>query len=167
MEIGLSLGSNMGDRLVALQRARAAILAQAGMDLEGQSPVYETEPVDVPAEFRAHRFLNAVLILETLVPIRQMLHLFQRIEQQLGRQPDPAAYRPRPLDIDIVYAGALDVREPDLEIPHPRWARRRFVLQPLADVRPDLVLPGQTRPVSDLLTALDDPHAVTLFATTW
>ncbi len=167
MEIGLGLGSNMGDRLAALRKARDLIRAQAGTLLAAQSPVYETEPVDVPEEFRDRLFLNAVLVIRTPVPVSQLLRLLQVIEQQVGRVPDPVAYRPRPLDLDILYADQLDLQEPHLTVPHLLLTRRRFALQPLCDIRPDLVLPGQLKTVAELLAALDDPHAVTLFARKW
>jgi 2-amino-4-hydroxy-6-hydroxymethyldihydropteridine diphosphokinase len=71
------------------------------------------------------------------------------------------------MDIDIIYADGLQIREQHLAIPHPHWAQRRFVVQPLCDVRPDLVIPGQTGTVADVLAGLNDPHKVILFAKKW
>jgi len=167
MEVGLSLGSNQGDRLKHLQQARALILGQPGILLAAQSPVYETDPVEVPPEFRDQRFLNALLIVKTLLPLPQLLTTFQFLEQKLGRVPDARRYAPRPVDIDIIYADGLQVQEEHLVIPHPEWARRRFVVQPLADVRPDLVLPGQSAPVSEILAKLEDSHKVDLLTAQW
>lgn len=167
MEIGLSLGANTGDRLTQLIKAKKRILALPGITFLAQSPVYETEPVDVPPEFKNMKFLNSILIIETLISIPQLLTLFQFIEQQIGRIPNPVLNTPRPLDIDIIYADQLQINEPYLIIPHPRWALRRFVVQPLCDVRPELQIPGQAGPVSDVLAQLNDPNKVSLFAKTW
>jgi 2-amino-4-hydroxy-6-hydroxymethyldihydropteridine diphosphokinase len=167
MEVGLSLGSNMGDRLAHLKNAKATILNSPGITSADQSPVYETEPVDVPPEFQALNFLNAILIVKTLIPLSQLMRTFQFMEQKIGRVPDTRINAPRPIDIDIIYADALQVQEEHIVIPHPRWQERRFVVQPLCDVRPDLVIPGQTIPVAGVLEGLSDPHKVALFAKKW
>lgn len=167
MEVGLSLGSNLGDRLQNLQNAKAMISSQPGIVLLAQSPVYETEPVKVLPDFKALNFLNAVLIIKTLIPLSQLLPTFQFFEQKMGRVPDGLAARPRPIDVDIIYADNLQVREPHLVIPHPHWPERRFVVQPLGDVRPDLKITGQTQTVAEVLAGLRDPHKVILFAKKW
>jgi len=167
MEVGLSLGSNMGDRLAHLKNAKAIILDSPGIVAADQSPVYETEPVDVPPEFQALNFLNAILIVKTLIPLPQLMRTFQFLEQEIGRVPNAVVNAPRPMDIDIIYADGLQVREQHIVIPHPLWAQRRFVVQPLCDVRPDLKIPGQTGTVADVLAGLSDPHKVVLFAKKW
>ena len=167
MEVGLSLGSNMGDRLAHLKNAKAIILNSPGIMSADQSPVYETEPVDVPPEFQALNFLNAILIVKTLIPLSQLMRTFQFMEQKIGRVPNTVINAPRPMDIDIIYADGLQVREQHIVIPHPHWQERRFVVQPLCDVRPDLKLPGQTGTVADVLAGLNDPHKVILFAKKW
>lgn len=167
MEIGLCLGANEGDRLAYLIQAKQRILALPGISLTAQSPVYETEPVDVPPEFQNILFLNSILIIETLISIRQLMSLFQFIEQQIGRVPNPVTNAPRPVDIDIIYADQLQIEEDHIVIPHPRWTLRRFVVQPLCDVRPELHIPGQSAIVSDVLAQLQDPAKVTLFTKTW
>ncbi len=167
MEIGLSLGSNLGDRLARLVQAKKQILDLPGLGNAAQSPVYETEPVDVPPEFSHLPFLNSVLIIETLISSRQLMGLFQMIEQRIGRVPNPVANAPRPADIDIIYAGQVQIAEDHIVIPHPRWARRRFVVQPLCDVRPELIIPGQSGTVHEVLAQLQDPARVALFAKTW
>lgn len=167
MEVGLSLGSNMGDRLAHLINAKTIILKSPGIALAIQSPVYETEPVDVPLEFQTLNFLNAILIVKTLIPLSQLLRTFQFMEQELGRLPSSVFNSPRPIDIDIIYADNLQIREQHIAIPHPLWRQRRFVVQPLCDIRPDLVIPGQTLTVTDVLAGLSDPHKVTLFAKKW
>ena len=163
MEIGLSLGTNLGDRIFQLQTAEKRISAQEGICFVAQSPVYETEPVDVPAMDADLFFLNAVLIVETLLEAPELLSLCKRIEHQMGRATDalPKNAR-RPIDIDIIYAGDLRVELEGVTVPHPRWFNRRFVVQPLSDVRPDLVIPGQTITVNEILRNLPDKHQVTL-----
>ena len=167
MEVGLSLGSNMGDRLAHLKNAKAFILDSPGIVSADQSPVYETEPVDVPPEYQTINFLNAILIVNTLIPLSQLMRTFQFLEQEIGRVPNAVVNAPRPMDIDIIYADGLQIQEQHIVIPHPHWARRRFVVQPLCDVRPDLIIPGQTFPVADILAGLSDPHKVILFAKKW
>ncbi len=167
MEIGLSLGSNMGDRLAHLKNAKAIILGSPGIVAVAQSPVYETEPVDVPEEFRSINFLNAILIVKTLIHLHQLLRTFQFMEQKIGRVPNTVTNAPRPMDIDIIYADGLQIDEQHIVVPHPQWAKRRFVVQPLCDVRPDLVVPGQTGTVTDVLAGLNDPHKAVLFAKKW
>lgn len=167
MEVGLSLGSSLGDRLASLKKARELICAYPGITLAAQAPVYETEPVNLPPEFKDHLFLNTILIINTLVSVPQIMRLLQFIEQQMGRAPELGADLPRVIDIDIVFADQLQVEEEHIVIPHPRWHTRRFVLQPLCDVRPELILPGQTLPVADILAALRNGHKVQLFAKKW
>lgn len=167
MEFGLSLGTNSGDRLRHMSEARKRILAGAGIAPVAQSPVYETEPIDVPTEFQGLLFLNGILIVETRLSPPQLLTLFQVIEQQIGREPNEQRNAPRPIDIDIIYAGQLQIRTPQVTIPHSRWTTRRFVVQPLCDVRPDLTLPGAPGTVAEVLAQLQDRSKVTVFAKNW
>ncbi|MFN2350391.1 MAG: 2-amino-4-hydroxy-6-hydroxymethyldihydropteridine diphosphokinase [Kiritimatiellia bacterium] len=167
MEVGLSLGANLGERRAHMEAARKSILGMPGMRKLAQSPLYETQPVAVPPDYAHLPFLNAVLIVETILSPRQLLPLLLRIEQQQGRQPGHVPHAPRIIDLDIIYAGRHEIRDQDLEVPHPRWNTRRFVTQPLCDVRPDLLLPGQTRSVAAILAGLDDPHTVTIITKQW
>lgn len=167
MELGLSLGSNLGDRLGYLQAARDAVSNLVGVRVAAQSPVYETEPVDVRPEYADLAYLNAVLILETERPVADVHRELARIEADHGRVRRGDRFAPRTMDIDVLYAGDLVSDSGKLTLPHPRWASRRFVVQPLADVRPDLVVAGMTRPVRDCLRQLPDVPRVTLFAMEW
>ncbi len=166
MRVGVALGSNLGDRLENLRRARTAIL-----DLPGvrepllSSSVYSTAPVD--CEDDAGEFLNAVLEFEYDGDARQLLSEFRGIEEKMGRTPNHRRNVSRTIDLDLLYAGALKLSEPGLEIPHPRLAGRRFVLEPLAQIRPDLVLPGQIVSVSELLTRLDKSDYVRPLTGDW
>ncbi len=153
MESGLSLGSNRGNRMGHLRQAVRRLAALPGLQVLAKSRVYDTEPVDVPEDFRNRTFLNAVVIVEWPGSVRDLLAATRGIEKAAGRKPG-VRNGPRPLDIDILYAGSCTVNEPDLVVPHPRWSVRRFVLEPLAGVRPDLAPPGSRRTVREALAAL-------------
>ncbi len=143
--IFLALGSNQGDRLANLRRA-VCLLGRCAA-VEQVSSVYETLPAydhDQP------RFLNMALRATTRQPPRVLLHCLKEIEREMGRVPS-RRYGPRLIDLDILLYGDVVVDEPDLQIPHPRLGERPFVLQPLAELAPDLVPAGQARPVRDLL----------------
>ncbi len=150
MEIGFSLGSNVGDRLHYLSAARRQILAQEEAREVAASPVYETDPVDVPPIWQNYKFLNAILIVESPWPPNKWLAVAHKVETALGRARTADRNAPRTIDIDIIYAGDRVFVQPGLEVPHPRWLEREFVLRPLADVRPGLVLPGMNRPVGEI-----------------
>ena len=166
MRAGLALGSNLGDRLAQLRLARARILALPGVsgpDLG--SRVYETEPVGSGPD--AGAYLNAVLEVEYAGQPITLLDELQRIEADAGRPSKRPRNAPRTLDLDLLYAGNLVLSNDEVVIPHPRLHLRRFVLTPLADVRPDLILPGQHHTVAELLARLHDPARVEIFAETF
>ncbi|MGI6087944.1 MAG: 2-amino-4-hydroxy-6-hydroxymethyldihydropteridine diphosphokinase [Kiritimatiellia bacterium] len=167
MEAGLSLGSNLGDRLANLCAARDRIAACNDLALIAQSPVYETEPADVPDAYRNMNFLNAVLIVKTTLSAGLLLLLLQEMERAIGRRPQKTRNAPRIIDIDIIYAGRQSVQDVDLVIPHPRWQYRRFVVQPLCDVRSDLWLPGQIASLPDILANLPPTPQVKLWKLKW
>jgi len=167
MEIGLSLGSNLGDRLLNLREARKRMLATGGISLAACSPVYETEPVGVAPYNREWYFLNAVLVVKTTLSLSVLAKCFKAIEREIGRDPIHQLNAPRLIDIDVIYAGDLCVHKDGMIIPHPRWSQRRFVVQPLNDVRSDLVVPGQSGPVRDVFKKLSDKHKIKLFEKEW
>lgn len=166
MEVGFSLGSNLGDRLQHLTVARDRLREILQSGRVEQSAVYETEPVDVPPEFRQLAFLNAFIVLETEAGPRACLEACKRVETERGRVRS-GRNSPRPVDVDIIYADFMELAETDLEIPHPRWNERRFILRPLADIRPQLVLPGSENNVAKLLEDLDDDGRVELYRSDW
>ena len=164
---GIALGSNLGDRLSNLSRAVAALTERVpDLRLLAVAPVYETAPVDCPPGSQA--FLNTVIEVQTSLELRALHQVLQEVEVKLGRPAQHERNAPRPLDLDILYAGDQTLADERLTVPHPRLHLRRFVLQPLTDIRPDLQLPGQQAAVRELLAALvDDPATVTLFRRNW
>jgi 2-amino-4-hydroxy-6-hydroxymethyldihydropteridine diphosphokinase len=166
MRIGVALGSNLGDRLASFRAARKAIV-----DLDGIGPpilassIYETEPVD--CEAGAKRFFNAVLEVDYDGDPANLLRDLKAIENSMGRPFDHARNTSRKIDIDLLYAGDIEIDNEQLHLPHPRMHLRRFVLAPLAEIRPDLVLPNQTQTVGKMLAALDDPAEVVRLGDQW
>ena len=127
----LGLGSNVGDRWRLLREAVASL-----PDVVAVSPVYETDPVGGPTG--QGPYLNCVVELSTTLPPRQLLGICHRLETAADRVRHER-WGPRTLDIDILLVDGVTVADPDLEIPHPRMRERRFVLEPLRDLAPELV----------------------------
>src|SRR5918997_6619258 len=155
----LGLGSNERDRLANLRAARDA-LARKGVEPVASSSVYETAPqgevTDQPD------FLNACLRIRTGLGPEALLDACKRVERELGRAPGGVRHGPRPIDVDVLLLGDIEHRSERLTLPHADIAARRFVLEPLLELDPDLRLPGGT-PLKDLLPAVLDqpvtPHA--------
>lgn len=162
MKAGIALGSNLEPRLLNLQAARRRIfgLHRTSAPIPC-SKVYETSPVDCPEG--SGPFLNAVLEITTDLAPLELLRRLQQIEQDLGRPAEHARNAPRPIDLDILYCDRLVLDAPPLTLPHPRLAERRFVLQPLADIQPELLLPGNDRTIREMLKALDSPESLVEF----
>jgi len=160
---GIALGSNLGDRLTHLRTGRDEVLRIPGVSEPLLcSRVYETEPVGSGPD--AGAYLNAVVEVEFTGQAIDLLEALQQIEAGHGRPSKRPRNAPRTLDLDILYVGNLVLSNEEVVIPHPRLHLRRFVLTPLADIRPELVLPGQERSISELLATLVDPAAVTLWS---
>ena len=150
--VGIALGSNLGNREAELD-AGVAFLRLIAYDREVlEGPRIETEPDNCPPG--SPSFLNTVaeITIESMeFPPLNLLGALEDFEIERGRSPIRERNSPRPLDLDIIYYGHQVIREPFLVVPHPRAHVRRFVLEPLSHLRPDLVLPGQTKTVSELL----------------
>ena len=152
----LGLGSNQGDRRAHLEAAAAA-LAERGVEVVASSSVYETEPVgDVVDQ---PDFLNACLRIETDLGPEELLAVAKEVEGAQGRPAGGPRHGPRPIDVDVLLLGDLEHRSPRLTLPHPEVARRRFVLVPLLELDPGLVLPDG-RPAGDCLAGLGPGQAV-------
>lgn len=166
MRAGIAFGSNIADRLRHLTMARTMIAELVDLRLPMlASAVYETAPVD--CEPGAENFLNAVLEIGWNGDAPALLRALRKIETELGRSPDHARNSSRTIDLDLLYFGELALTGEGLKVPHPRMQERRFVLEPLAEIRDDLVLPGQTRTVAELLKELVDTSAVTRAEAQW
>lgn len=148
----LALGSNLGDRAANL-RAALDLLAERGATAVRISSVWETPPV--PAD--QPRYLNAVAAVETELSPEDLLAVAKEVEHLLGRRP-AGRWRPRPIDIDLLFCGEREVASEALTVPHPRLAERAFVLLPLAEVV-EGTLPVLGRTAVDLLDDTDtDGH---------
>jgi 2-amino-4-hydroxy-6-hydroxymethyldihydropteridine diphosphokinase len=166
MRTAVALGSNVGDRFGNLRAARKAILGLSDVKPPILSSViYETEPVD--CEPGAEKFLNAVVEFDYEGDAASLLEQLIRIEGALGRGRDHPKNVSRTIDIDLLYCGDRVVEDERLRLPHPRMHLRKFVLQPLADIRPGLMLPGQTKTIRELLAELREPGEVVLVADDW
>lgn len=161
LDLILLLGGNLGDRQACLSAAVAGIAGLPGFQVRAVSRVYETEPVDVRPEHADRAYLNAALRADCERPLPAAAAALAALENRLGRVRDPADRNaPRTMDIDIIAAGALCGNFDGIVVPHPRWAQRRFVVAPLADLIPEAILPGQTRSVRAILADLPDRPAV-------
>ena len=166
MRTAVALGSNLGGRFENLRTARRQL-----MELDRIRPpvlssgIYETEPVD--CEPTASKFLNTVVEFDFEGDPVQLLEQLIRIEESLGRKRNHPKNVSRRIDIDLLYCGDQQIDNEQLQLPHPQMHLRKFVLQPLADIRSEFVLPGQTRTVRELLAELKEPGEVVCLANNW
>ena len=166
MRAAIALGSNLDDRLANLQRARDQIRALDGMtEPTVQSAVYETSPVD--CEPGAQNFYNAVIEIGFEKSADALFEALQKIEQALGRERNYERNVSRTIDLDLLYFGSERRSDAQLQLPHPQMTERKFVLQPLCDIAPDLRLPGQTKNVGELLAQLQDQGKITRLTENW
>jgi 2-amino-4-hydroxy-6-hydroxymethyldihydropteridine diphosphokinase len=144
----IGLGANLGDREMSIRRAAELI----GVDR--LSSIIETDPwgyEDQP------RFLNAVAELRTEYPPRVLLEVLLEVEQRLGRDRTGPRYGPRKIDLDLLLYGDQSIEEPGLQVPHPRLHERLFVLEPLAELAPELRIPGRGTVLEALAGLQSDP----------
>jgi 2-amino-4-hydroxy-6-hydroxymethyldihydropteridine diphosphokinase len=156
----LGLGSNVGDRRANLQAA-VDLLAGHGVTVLAASSVYETEPVGEVLDQRD--FYNACIRIETALEPDELLDACKAVEAELGRtlegQPGYVRHGPRPIDVDVLLLGDREYRSERLTLPHREVTARRFVLEPLLELDPDLSVPGKG-PARAALEALGDAEAV-------
>jgi 2-amino-4-hydroxy-6-hydroxymethyldihydropteridine diphosphokinase len=146
----VGLGANLGPREATLLRAVDLLGAEPGVDVLELSSLRETDPVGVTDQ---PAFLNGAVAVETTLAPRELLDALLRVERELGRERDGERWGPRTIDLDLLVYGGAIVDEPGLRVPHPRLHERRFALEPLAELEPDLVVPGRGL-VSRLLAEL-------------
>ncbi|MFO0953516.1 MAG: 2-amino-4-hydroxy-6-hydroxymethyldihydropteridine diphosphokinase [Isosphaeraceae bacterium] len=160
----IGLGSNLGDRRAVLDEAVAALSRIEGSRLESVSSYWETPPVGGPSGQRA--FLNAAAALTTDLAPEDLLRRLHEIEAAAGRV-RTVRWGERTLDLDLLLYGDRVIDEPGLQVPHPRMAIRRFVLEPLYEIAPKAVDPATSRTVSDLLANLDRRPTVVVLPGWW
>jgi 2-amino-4-hydroxy-6-hydroxymethyldihydropteridine diphosphokinase len=166
MRAGVALGSNLGERLANLRNARKDISILPGvLPPVRSSAIYETDPVS--CEKGAAKFLNAVIEFGYSGTPAGLLRELAAIERMRGRPAAHARNISRTLDLDLLYFGELVIKSGELQLPHPRIFEREFVLRPLTDIRPDLILPEQTESVSALLFRLSPTGGVVRFDLQW
>jgi 2-amino-4-hydroxy-6-hydroxymethyldihydropteridine diphosphokinase len=136
----VGLGANLGDRERTLRDAVGALGEEAGIDVVAVSALRETEPVGVGEQ---PPYLNGVVALDTTLSPRDLLDRLLAVEQRFGRVRVPGEHGPRTLDLDLLLYGNEEIDDPGLTVPHPRLHERRFVLEPLAELAPGLVVPGR------------------------
>lgn len=145
----VALGSNLGDSREIILQAMARLQKFSDRPIL-KSSLWQTSPVDCPPG--SPRFVNAVVGLmsrKNETP-ESLLEKLQSLQKEFGRRPKTVLNEPRPLDLDLIVFGSETRDSPELVLPHPRAHLRRFVLQPLSEIAPDLVLPGQNKTVAQL-----------------
>lgn len=146
----VALGSNLGDSRAHLAQAVDALAALPGTRVVARSRIFQTPPWGV---LEQPVFLNAAVRLETSLAPHELLDALLGIERAAGRIRDQR-WGPRTLDLDLLHMDGVEVHDDRLTLPHPRMSERAFVLLPLHDVAPELLIPGQGK-VADLLSAID------------
>ena len=152
----LGLGSNVGDREEHL-RAAIEVLGEHGVEVEAVSSTYETEPVGEVLD--QPDFLNAAIRIRTELEPQALLEVCKAIEVERGRMLEASRHSPRPLDIDLLLLGDLELTSERLELPHREVTSRRFVLVPLLELDPELTLPDGTR-LADALASVGPDQRV-------
>ena len=146
----VGLGANLGPREATILRAVELIAAQPGIEVLELSSLSETEPVGITDQ---PSFVNGAVSLETTLPPRELLEALLRVERELGRVRRGERWGPRTIDLDLLLYGEEVVDEAGLTVPHPRLHERRFALEPLAELEPELEIPGRGK-VSYFLSEL-------------
>lgn len=148
----VALGANLGAREATLRRALELLDGREDTTVVGISQLRETDPVGLLDQ---PRFLNGAVALDTELGPVELLAVLLEIERALGRVRDGVRNGPRSIDLDLLLFDAETIRRPELTLPHPRLHERRFVLEPLADIDPELRVPGRGT-VAELLASLDE-----------
>jgi 2-amino-4-hydroxy-6-hydroxymethyldihydropteridine diphosphokinase len=159
MRTGIALGSNVGDRLSHLREGFRRIRdLHTAANPPLVSSIFETSPIDCAPGTNA--YLNAAVEIQFDRPPIVLLDALLGIEREMGRPSKRPRNAPRTIDLDILYVGNLILNNAEIIIPHPRLPQRRFVLTPLSEIAPELIIPGQTRTIRALLGCLIDDERV-------
>jgi len=163
---GIGIGSNLGDRLDNLRRGVQRLLERLPTaQLLAVGPLFETAPIDCAPGTQA--FLNSVILLECDLPPHELREITAEVEQWMGRPAEREKNAPRTLDLDLLFCGDHQIDDAVLSLPHPRLAQRRFVLEPLAAVCGERVLPGQHQSIAALLDQLPADQGVVKLVDEW
>ena len=147
----ISVGSNIGGKQDNCQKGIGHLMASGNATLVKASRFYRTSPVDYLDQ---DWFVNAAVKIETLLEPLELLEVLKAVQQQCGRTKSGIRFGPRVLDLDIIFYDRLVMKSPTLEIPHPRMHKRRFVLQPICDIDPNIVHPLLNISVKSLMNQL-------------
>ncbi len=158
MQAGIALGSNLGEskNILMWSIERLKKLHRGSLEKFLLSSFYQTTPLDCPPG--SPLFLNAVLQLETDLAAEELLLFLQKLEEESGRPSSHAYHAPRTLDLDLLYYGSMELVTEKLELPHPRIRQRLFVLKPLVEIHPHLILPGWSSSAYSYLLLLEKQY---------
>ncbi len=159
-DVYVGIGSNVGDRVFFLTEAVRKLNAPPAIRVMKVSSLYETEPVGVKEQ---SSFLNAAVWVQTSAAVNVFHARIKSIEKEIGRK-ERFRWGPREIDIDILLFDDLIIHDTSVKIPHPEMTVRKFVLQPLAEIAPDIIHPAMKKSIKELFSACRDSHAVTLAA---
>ena len=148
----IGLGSNVGDRILAIARAVEGLSSLETTRMTGLSSLYETDPIQVEGGV----FINAVARIETELSAGELLKAALALENSLGRERSPGKVRPRIMDIDLLIYGNKRMEDQELTLPHPRMTRRRFVMEPLAELEGELTIPGTGQTAAQIAVRLEE-----------
>lgn len=149
----ISVGSNIGNKLENCKKGVDALIRSDSVTLKTQSPCYKTDPVDY---LNQDWFINYVIKIETSIDPFELLNRLKSIQRDAGRIRDEIRFGPRILDMDIILFDDKIIKTTTLTIPHPRMHKRRFVLQPVCDIDPEIIHPVFKKNMNYLLDSLDD-----------
>lgn len=154
MECALSLGSCQGDSQGLLLKAIDELNKLPKTSVVAKASFYETEAVDVPEKYKDIIFINTAVIVETKLSPDELSIAVHELEYKLGRIRNGERHAPRTIDIDIITHGNTISKREDLMLPHPEATNRRFVMEPIAEIRPNLIIPGQSKTAKEIVQAL-------------
>lgn len=152
----IAVGSNMGDRAALIASAIEALSTIKGTKVIASAVVIETPPERVED---GPPFLNTAVLVETTLPPRALLEHLHEVEARLGRERVRPRRGPRTIDLDLIIYEGVVRREQGLEVPHPRFRSRRFVLEPAAEIAPQMIDPVTRRTIADLLRLAPRPRS--------